>query len=85
MDGLLDTSNFASNDPLYSANIACKIGCIKDEAAGATFEEFILLQLKMYSMKFLNQSDEESYRRAKGVLRDVIKKQLSHKIIVIYI
>jgi hypothetical protein len=77
-DLLLDTSNYPRDDPLYDDSIACKIGCIKDEAAGSTFEEFILLQPKMYSMKMLGQPVDASLRRAKGVNRDIVNTALSH-------
>ena len=77
-DKLLDTSNYPHDDPLYDDSIACKIGCIKDEAAGSTFEEFVLLQPKMYSMKMLGQTADASLRRAKGVQRDIVNNGLSH-------
>ena len=77
-DKLLDTSNYKKEDPLYDNSICCKIGCIKDEAAGAVFDEFVLLQPKMYSMSYLGQTDEQSLRRAKGVQRDIVKTGLSH-------
>ena len=76
-DELLDTSNYATTDPLYSKRLACKIGIVNDESAGRTFKEFILLQPKMYSMSYLDNADE-SYRKAKDVQRSVVQKQLTH-------
>jgi len=73
-DKLLDTSNYKKEDPLYDNSICCKIGCIKDEAAGAVFGEFVLLQPKMYSRSYLGQTDEQSLRRAKGVQRNIVKR-----------
>jgi cell fate (sporulation/competence/biofilm development) regulator YlbF (YheA/YmcA/DUF963 family) len=78
-DKLLDTSNYDKKDPLYDNSICCKIGCIKDESAGRVFEEFVLLQPKMYSMSYVGQTDEQSLRRAKGVQRDIVKTGLTHQ------
>ena len=77
-DGLLDTSNYDKNDPLYSDSIACKIGCVKDESGGKVFSQFCLLQPKMYSMAYLSDSSS-AYKKAKGVQRNVVEKQLKHQ------
>jgi len=74
-DGLLDTSNYSTTHPLYSQNIASKLGCIKDESCGVPFVECIFLQPKCYSL--LNEVDKY-IRRAKGVQRVTLQDHLTH-------
>jgi len=75
-DGLLDTSNFSQSDALYSNNIASKIGCVKDECGGVPMDELIMLQPKCYSALLVN--DVKNIKRAKGVQRVVLNKELEH-------
>jgi hypothetical protein len=66
-DGVLDTSNYASDSPLYSQRYENQVGLFKDESGGKeVFEEWIFLRPKCYSM--LTQSD--SKHKAKGIMRD---------------
>jgi hypothetical protein len=43
-DGLLDTSNYEKDHPLYSDQYKAKLGCIKDEFCGKACKEFVLLR-----------------------------------------
>jgi hypothetical protein len=61
-DGLLDTSNYDPSDPLYSRQFASQIGLFKDESMGKTYQEWIFLGPKCYSLKGTTVS-----LRAKGV------------------
>ena len=61
-DGLLDTSNYAEDDPLFSNAICSKIGKIKDENKGNPFYEWVFLRPKCYSLR----SDKETMR-SKGI------------------
>ena len=74
---MLDTSNYPTSDPLYSRDIASKIGCVKDELAGKVMKEIVLLQPKCYSI--ITEQDDKTIRRAKGVQRNVITTELNHK------
>ena len=65
-----DSSNYPQNHPLYSTANKARLGCFKDETAGKTLEEMILLRPKMYSMKYLGE--EDSIKRAKGISRHLV-------------
>ena len=75
-DKLLDTSNYPAEHPLYSEECKAKLGCIKDEACGKPFKEWILLRPKAYSM--LAANDKDSKKRAKGVRRATLVKEITH-------
>ena len=50
-DGLLDTSNYPQNHPLYSRQFENKIGLVKDESAGVdSYVEWVFLRPKCYSL-----------------------------------
>jgi len=66
----IDTSNYPPSHPLYSTVNKAKLGCFKDETAGQTLEEMILLRPKMYSMKF--KDSDASIKRAKGISKHVV-------------
>ena len=66
----IDTSNYPPSHPLYSIVNKAKLGCFKDETAGQTVEEMILLRPKMYSMKYKNS--DKAVKRAKGISRHII-------------
>ena len=53
------------------------IGKFKDETEGVSIREFIGLRSKMYSIKLDNEEDK---RTAKGIVKNVIKKELKHEI-----
>ena len=74
-DQLLDTSNYESSDPLYSSQLASRIGKFKDESGGGIdpFVEWIFLRPKCYSL--LSQSQHD-HRRSKGVM--LHQTSLSH-------
>jgi len=48
------------------------LGCFKDETAGQTLEEMILLRPKMYSMKY--KDTDTSIKRAKGISKHIVKR-----------
>ena len=72
----IDTSNYPPSHPLYSAVNKAKLGCFKDETAGQTLEEMILLRPKMYSMKY--KDTDTSIKRAKGISRHIVR-DMKHK------
>ena len=74
-DQLLDTSNYATTDPLYSTQLAARIGKFKDESGGGNdpFCEWIFLRPKCYSL--LHRS-EHDHLRSKGVI--LRQTSLSH-------
>ena len=53
------------------------IGKFKDETAGVLIREFIGLRSKMYSIKLDNEVEK---RTAKGIVKNVIEKELKHEI-----
>jgi hypothetical protein len=71
-DGLLDTSNYPPLHQMYSEAHKAELGCIKDEFAGHPYSEFILLRPKSYSMKALDQENEDK-RKSKGVATRKVK------------
>uniref|UniRef100_A0A1I8H705 ULP_PROTEASE domain-containing protein n=1 Tax=Macrostomum lignano TaxID=282301 RepID=A0A1I8H705_9PLAT len=75
-EGLLDTSNFFTNHPLFSNRLKAKLGCIKDEAGGLQQIEWVLLRPKLYS--FLAESSAACKAKAKGIQRSVLKNEVSH-------
>ena len=68
----IDTSNYPPSHPLYSTVNKAKLGCFKDETAGQTLEEMILLRPKMYSMKY--KDSDTSIKRAKGISKHIVQK-----------
>jgi len=69
-DGLLDSSNYPENHPLYSTKYRSKLGCVKDESCGKTFNEWIFLRPKCYSLRY---EDGDVKKTAKGVQRYIHK------------
>ena len=67
----MDTSNYPPSHPMYSIVNKAKLGCFKDETAGQTLEEMILLRPKMYSMKY--KDTNTSIKRAKGISKHIVK------------
>ena len=66
-DGLLDTSNYPSDHPLYSAQYTAKIGLFKDEGGGvANYTDWVFLRPKQYSL--LSDPDKYSSIKSKGVM-----------------
>ena len=75
-DGLLDSSNYSPTHPLFSNDCKAKLGCIKDEAGGKPFIEWILLRPKAYSMQASHGKD---VKRAKGVRRNTLQSEIQHE------
>ena len=71
LEEFVDFSNYPSSHPLYSTKNKAKLGCFKDECAGAEISEIILLKPKMYSIKTAEEGIE--VKRAKGISRALIK------------
>ena len=70
-----DTSNYAKNHP-SGIKTGCNkkvIGMMKDECDGKQISEFFGLRAKMYSYRL----DEKEEKKAKGVKKNVIKKDIS--------
>ena len=66
-DGLLDTSNYPVDSPLFSRQFENKIGLFKDESGGQEhYKEWVFLRPKCYSMLC---EDNSSTHKAKGVMR----------------
>jgi len=73
----IDTSNYPPSHPMYSAVNKARLGCFKDETAGQTLEEMILLRPKMYSMKY--RDSDTSIKRAKGISKHIVQNTLRHE------
>ena len=73
----LDCSNLSEGHPLFYPPLNAGIaGKLKDETAGAPISEAVFLRPKLYSLKY--GINKES-RRAKGVKKSVIARELHHK------
>jgi hypothetical protein len=74
-DGLLDTSNYPSDHPLFSNDKKAVLGCVKDESCGVPITEMVFLRPKCYS---LLHADGIEKKRAKGVQSYVVKHTIEH-------
>ena len=72
---LYDTSNYASDHPLFSRENAKVLGKMKDECPTTPAVEFVGLRPKMYSLLTV---DKQEKKTAKGVSKTTIKKSLCH-------
>ena len=70
-----DNSEYSKNSPFYFDDNKKVIGKFKDESAGIPITEFVGLRSKMYSYK---KDNEQTARTAKGIKKQVIKKNLTH-------
>ena len=78
-DDVLDSSNYPRDHPLHSDRNKARLGCVKDESAGRAFAEIIMLRPKSYSFIYADSSAAgEGIRRAKGVQRAVVRKDIRH-------
>ena len=68
----IDTSNYPPSHPMYSTVNKARLGCFKDETAGQTLEEMILLRPKMYSMKY--KDSDTAIKRAKGISKHLVRR-----------
>ncbi|VDI57240.1 Hypothetical predicted protein [Mytilus galloprovincialis] len=78
---LFDFSNYAQNHFLFDDVNAKKPGLFKDETAGIPIEEFVGLRSKMYSIKY----GVVQQKRAKGILKSVVRNELKHSQYVNYV
>src|SRR2546428_2024262 len=75
-DGLLDTSNYPNNHPLFSNQFKAKLGCIKDEVPGEVIKQAILLKPKCYSISTVSGKGKKM--TAKGV-QFCIRDKFTHE------
>ena len=72
---LFDFSGYEKESPFYNDENKKVIGKMKDELNGEIIEEFVGLRAKMYSLK----TKKEEMKKAKGVKKNVVKKDISHQ------
>ena len=70
-----DNSDYPENSPYFNIINKKVIGKFKDEASGIPVVEFIGLRSKMYSYV---KDNEETTQTAKGIKKQVIKKNITH-------
>ena len=73
---LYDTSDYPKEHPLHSNANKKALGKMKDECAGTPIAECVCLRSKMYSIRM---ADEKNIKKAKGVKKCVVKKQITHE------
>ena len=73
---LMDFSNFKSESEYFSDENKKKIGYLKSESGEKIIEEFVGLKSKLYSILY---SDESEHRKAKGLKKSVLKKNVKHE------
>ena len=73
---LYDISNYSKDHPLYNARNKKVLGKMKDECRGDVIEEVVAVRLKMYSV---NKADKKNKREAKGVKKNMIEREITHK------
>jgi hypothetical protein len=75
-EGLLDSSNYPVNHPLYSSVGKAELGRVKDECSGDPIRDVVFLRPKCYSLRLSSGKD---HKRAKGIQRAALKKDISHE------
>ena len=75
-ENLYDTSEYSKEHPLHSTANKKVLGKMKDECAGIPISEVVCLRSKMYSIL---KADEKNIKKAKGVKKSVIKKEIKHE------
>ena len=75
-ENFYDTSDYPKEHPLHSTVNKKVLGKMKDECAGTPISEYVGLRSKMYSVM---KADEKNIRKAKGVKKNVVKKQIKHE------
>ena len=75
-ENFYDTSDYPKEHPLHSTVNKKVLGKMKDECAGTPISEVVCLRSKMYSVM---KADEKNIRKAKGVKKNVVKKQIKHE------
>ena len=73
---LYDTSDFPKDHPLYSEANKKVLGKMKDECNGTPIAEIVCLRPKMHSIL---KGDKKNIKKAKGVKKCVVKKQIMHE------
>ena len=73
---LFDTSHCPKDDPLYFVKNKKVLGKMKDECARTPIAECVCLRPKMYSIL---KAEEKNVKKAKGVKKSVVKKQIMHE------
>jgi len=71
---LFDNSDYPKSSKYFFNDNKKVIGKFKDEAAGKVINEFVGLKSKMYSYLL----GEEEHKKAKGVKKNVVKKEIRH-------
>ena len=72
---LFHFSGYEKEDPIYNDENKKVIGKMKEELNREIIEEFVGLRSKMYSLK----TKKEEMKKAKGVKKNVVKKDISHQ------
>ena len=72
---LFDFSVYGKESPFYTDENKKVIGKMNDELNDEVIEEFVGLRAKMYSLK----TKIKEMKKAKGVKKDVVKKDISHQ------
>ena len=75
-DGLLDSSNYPHEHPLYSSVGKAELGSVKDECSGIPIHDAVFLRPKCYSLRMSSGKD---HKRAKGIQRAVLKNEIGHE------
>ena len=73
---LYDTSNYSKDHPLYDDRNKKVLGKMKDECGGGVINEVVAVRPKMYSVDL---EGEKNIRKAKGVKKNVIEKEITHE------
>ena len=68
-DGLLDSSNYPQEHPLYSLMGKAELGRVKDECAGVPIQDVVFLRPKCHSLLLTN---DKQHKRSKGIQRTVL-------------
>ena len=72
---LFDNSDYPKSSKFFFNENKKVIGKFKDQTAGKPILEFVGLKSKMYSYKI----EEEEHKKAKGVKKNVVKKEIKHQ------
>ena len=71
---LFDFSNYDTDHPLYDTSNSKTPGLFKDETGGVPIQQFVGLRSKMYWIK----NGRMEQKRANGIVKPVVKKELRH-------
>jgi len=79
LDSWYDTSNFDPKHRLFSTTNKRVLGKFKSETADSPPTEFCGLRSKMYSLYVPSADATKSYRKAKGIPKAYVKKNVRHE------